>query len=130
MHACLALGNPRLPGGFLLGREQANAANAMALGRPDFQAVEQSALAHLVRDVLGNPFRNRKLDGSLPMWRDGVLAPLAQRIYAERAFDRLPLLADALEDAGCTDTELLGHLRSPRPHVRGCWAVDVAPGRS
>jgi hypothetical protein len=51
-------------------------------------------------------------------------------IYADRAFDRLPLLADALEDAGCTDDELLGHLRAPGPHVRGCWAVDLVLGKS
>ncbi len=43
---------------------------------------------------------------------------------------RLPVLADALEDAGCADAELLGHLRGPGPHVRGCWAVDMIPGKS
>jgi hypothetical protein len=43
---------------------------------------------------------------------------------------QLSLFADALEDAGCTDAELLGHLRSPGPHVRGCWAVDLVLGKS
>jgi hypothetical protein len=51
-------------------------------------------------------------------------------IYDERAFDRLPVLADALEDAGCADADLLGHLRGPGPHVRGCWAVDLILGKS
>ena len=51
-------------------------------------------------------------------------------IYDQRAVNRLPLLADALEDAGCTDADLLGHLRSPGPHVRGCWAVDLVLGKS
>jgi hypothetical protein len=103
---------------------------AMTLGRPDPHAVEQSALAHLVRDVFGNPFRNRHQDGPMPKWRGGVAASLAKSIYADRAFDRLPLLADAVEDAGCTNAELLGHLRRPGPHVRGCWAVDLVLGKS
>jgi hypothetical protein len=60
----------------------------------------------------------------------GVVPKLATAIYAGRTFDELPVLADALEDAGCTDAELLGHLRSPGPHVRGCWAVDLVLGKS
>jgi hypothetical protein len=54
---------------------------------------------------------------------------LATSIYADHSFDRVPLLADALEDAGCTDAELLGHLRGPGTHVRGCWAVDLVLGK-
>jgi hypothetical protein len=51
---------------------------------------------------------------------------------SERTFEpvRLHLFADALEDSGCTDAELLGHLRGPGPHVRGCWAEDLVPGKS
>jgi hypothetical protein len=55
---------------------------------------------------------------------------LATGIYADKAFNRTPILADALEDVGCTDAELLGHLRGPVPHVRGCWAVDLVLGKS
>jgi hypothetical protein len=62
---------------------------------------------------------------------------LAEAAYAERTLPpgtldpaRLALLADALEDAGCTDGELLGHLRGPGPHVRGCWALDLVLGKS
>jgi hypothetical protein len=54
---------------------------------------------------------------------------LAASIYEQRAFDRLPVLADALEEAGCTDADILGHLRGPGPHVRGCWAVDLILGK-
>jgi hypothetical protein len=54
---------------------------------------------------------------------------LAAAIYAERAFDRLPVLADALEDAGCTDAEILGHCRAGGEHVRGCWVVDLVLGK-
>jgi hypothetical protein len=58
-----------------------------------------------------------------------LAARLALDVYRDRAFDRLPILADALEDAGCTNSEVLGHLRGPGPHVRGCWAVDLVLGR-
>lgn len=57
-------------------------------------------------------------------WNDGLVRSLAQGVYADRAFDRLPVLADALEDAGCSDAELLGHCRGSGPHARGCWVVD------
>jgi hypothetical protein len=54
---------------------------------------------------------------------------MAQAIYNERGFDRLPILGDALEDAGCTDRDILDHCRGPGPHVRGCWAVDLLLGK-
>jgi hypothetical protein len=59
------------------------------------------------------------------VWNDGIAPRLAQAIHDERAFDRLPILADALEDAGCTDRTILDHLRGPGPHVRGCWTIDL-----
>jgi hypothetical protein len=67
-----------------------------------------------------------RLDVELLNGRDGTAIRLAQDITEDGAFERLPLLADALEDAGCTDAELFGHLRAPGPHVRGCWALDLA----
>jgi hypothetical protein len=101
--------------------------------RPAF--VEQ---ASLIRELFGNPFRPGMLVD--PVWlvsRGGIVPQLAQAAYQERrlpegALDsaRLAELADALEDAGCTDADLLGHLRSPGPHVRGCWAVDLVLGKS
>jgi hypothetical protein len=54
---------------------------------------------------------------------------LAQAIYDEGAFDRLPVLADALEETGCTNADILGHCRGPGPHVRGCWVVDLLLGK-
>ena len=51
-------------------------------------------------------------------------------IYQERAFERLPILADALEEAGCDDPDILSHLRGPGPHVRGCWALDLVLGKA
>jgi hypothetical protein len=61
---------------------------------------------------------------------EGRVTNVATGIYESHTFDRLPQLADALEDAGCTDAVLLGHLRGPGPHVRGCWAVDFVLGKS
>jgi hypothetical protein len=57
-------------------------------------------------------------------WRTPDAVGWARDIYDRREFDELPLLADLVEERGCTDAELLGHLRDPGPHVRGCWAVD------
>jgi hypothetical protein len=54
---------------------------------------------------------------------------IALAIYEDHRFADLPVLADALTEAGCADADLLGHLRSPGPHVRGCWAVDLLLGK-
>ncbi len=83
-------------------------------------------LAVLLRCIFGNPFRPVAFD---PRWRSETAVALATGIYDLRAFDRLPILADALEDAGCDSLDLLNHLRGPGPHARGCWAVDVVLGR-
>ncbi|MBL8794488.1 MAG: hypothetical protein JNM56_11325 [Planctomycetia bacterium] len=79
-----------------------------------------------MREIFGNPFRPVPVD---PTWRTPTAIAIAQAIYDERAFDRLPILADALEDAGCTHVDLLNHCRQPGEHVRGCWAVDLVLGR-
>jgi hypothetical protein len=80
----------------------------------------------LARDIFGNPFRPVAFD---PRWRTTDVIGLARGIYDERAFDRLPLLADALMDAGCADEQVIGHCRSEGPHVRGCWVVDLVLGK-
>jgi hypothetical protein len=89
----------------------------------------QRRLADLVRELFGSPFRPPALD---PAWLtfDGGLVPvLARKIYDERAFDLLPVLGDALEDAGCDRADVLGHCRGPGPHVRGCWVIDRILGK-
>jgi hypothetical protein len=78
----------------------------------------------LLRCIVGNPFRAATTDPERARRNRGTVTGLAEAIYQERAFDRLPVLADALEEAGCTDAELLGHLRDGGTHVRGCWALD------
>jgi hypothetical protein len=90
---------------------------------------ELAVQAHLLRDVVGNPFRPATLDPAWLATNDGAIARLAQAIDAERAHDRLPILGDALEEAGCADPEILGHCRSPGPHVLGCWVVELALDR-
>lgn len=78
-----------------------------------------------MRDIFGNPFRPVTIDSAWLAWNDGIVVQLAQGIYEERAFDRLPILADALEDSGCLDADILNHCRQPAEHVRGCWANDL-----
>jgi hypothetical protein len=91
---------------------------------------ERAWPAAALRDVFGNPFRPAPaVDPGVLSWHGGTVRRLAEAVYAERAFDRLPVLADALEDAGGADAELLAHYRSGGEHVRGCWAVDLILGK-
>jgi hypothetical protein len=87
---------------------------------------EKRTQTTLIRCVFGNPFRPVAFD---PRWRTEDVRGLARGIFEDRAFDRLPLLADALMDAGCDDEQLLNHCRSEGPHVRGCWVVDLVLGK-
>jgi hypothetical protein len=87
---------------------------------------------HLLRDVFGNPFQPVRLDAAS---RTPTVAAIARAAYEERlpsgALDtaRLAILADALEDAGCTEQPILDHLRGPGPHFRGCWPLDKILGK-
>ena len=78
--------------------------------------------AMFLRDIFGNPFRPVTL---LPEWRTSTVLALATGIYEEKAFDRMPILADALQDSGCTNEDILNHCRSETVHTRGCWCVDL-----
>lgn len=81
----------------------------------------------LLHDIFGNPFRPVALDRT---WLTSDVLALAGGIYAERAFDRMPILADALQDAGCTNDDVLTHCRDTQlAHVRGCWVVDLLLGK-
>jgi len=80
----------------------------------------------LIREIFPNPFSPPRFD---PAWRTSDVFALARGIYDDRTFDGLPVLADALQDAGCDNDELLNHLRdTSRAHVRGCWALDLCLG--
>ena len=84
----------------------------------------------LFRDVFGSPFRPVSVDASWLTWNDVMIVTLAQAIYDERRFQDLPILADALEEAGCTNADILDHCRGPGPQVRGCWVIDLILGKS
>ena len=90
---------------------------------------EGAAQAAFVRDIFGNPFSPVTLDPAWRVWQAGTIPQLAQAIYNERAIGRLSALADALEKAGCGNTDLLAHCRETGPHVKGCWVVDLILGR-
>jgi len=110
----------------------AGAASEYAAGALSYEgklAAEQDAQARVLRDLFGNPFRPVTVNPAWLRWNEGILRRLAESIYHERAFDRLPVLADALEDAGCDDADILSHCRGPGPHVRGCWALDLLLGK-
>jgi hypothetical protein len=89
----------------------------------------KTAQAALLREIAGNPFREAVIDSAWLAWRDGTVHKIAQTIYADRSLDSLPILADALEEAGCEDANLLGHCRDQSGHARGCWVVDMMLGK-
>jgi hypothetical protein len=89
--------------------------------RPQYQC-------HLLRDIFGNPFRPVTVEQDWLASKDGLVPRLAKAIYDERAFEQMPELANALEEAGCNNEDLLGHCRQPGQHVRGCWVVDLLLG--
>jgi hypothetical protein len=94
---------------------------------PDYQnSPERPTQADLIRCLAGNPFRPAAFD---PAWRTATVVALAEGIYEERAFDRMPILADALQDAGCDNTEIFQHCRGGGPHCRGCWVIDLLLGK-
>jgi hypothetical protein len=90
---------------------------------------EDRPYADLCREVFGNPFRLAKIERAWLTWNGGAVKSLAQTIYDERTFAQLPVLADALEDAGCRNESILAHCRGEGPHVRGCWVVDLVLGK-
>jgi hypothetical protein len=93
-------------------------------GGPDGEGPHQAAL---LRDVLGTPYAPFQFN---PIWRTGTVLSLAGQMYEARDFSAMPILADALQDAGCDSVDILNHCRGPGPHVRGCWVVDGVLGLS
>jgi hypothetical protein len=89
-------------------------------------APERREQSHLLRDIFGNPFRPVAFDAA---WRTSTAVSLAGQMYESRDFGAMPILADALQDAGCDSDDILGHCRAPVSHVRGCWVVDLVLGK-
>jgi hypothetical protein len=106
-----------------MGERRAREAAGAELGRVLNQ--DRLALCNALRDILGNPFRPVTLD---PAWLSadgGRAGAIARAIYDESRFAELPVLGDAIEEAGCTEALILDHCRAPARHFRGCWLVDL-----
>jgi hypothetical protein len=113
--------NDSAPWGFYLGDLQ------RGLHGREFDA-ELAEQAELARDIFGNPFRPVEVD---PAWLTSDVLALARGVYEDRAFDRMPILADALQDAGCDNGDVLIHCRDASAiHARGCWVVDLLLSKS
>ncbi len=107
---------------FKLAIERAEFAEMWIDRAPEQEESIRAKHCDLVRDIFGNPFRPVTLD---PRWLTSTVLDLARIIYDERTFERMPILADALMDAGCDSEEILSHCRNGGPHVRGCWVIDL-----
>jgi hypothetical protein len=102
------------------------AAAALEQGGVTTRDAEERVQFALLRDVFGNPFRPVAFD---PGWRTSAAVALAQAAYDSRDFSVMPVLADALEEAGCAHANLLAHCRGDGPHARGCWVIDLLLGK-
>lgn len=96
---------------------------------PQEKKAAQQRQADALRCIFGNPYCPRAANPDWLRWNDATVVRLAETIYEERSFDCLPILADALEESGCTDTDVLNHCRQTGEHVRGCWVVDLILGK-
>jgi hypothetical protein len=136
LHLCLAVAWAAVPRGRAgdaarhasegAARAAADLPERMPRERPPEYVDELGAQADLCRDIFGNPFREVGFD---PAWLTSDVLALAKGMYESRDFGAMPILADALQDAGCEDEEILAHCREPREHVRGCWVIDLLLGK-
>ncbi len=113
-----------------LGQATAGCANSLVfhIEGDDAGWGDRKYQANLLRDIFGNPFRPATVD---PDWLTTDVAALARGVYDERVFGAMPILADALQDAGCDNDDILNHCRdSSLTHVRGCWVIDLLTGRA
>lgn len=105
----------------------ADAIQIAAAGSDDARDAEIILHTSILRCIFGVPFRPPTID---PAWLTPNVLSLAQTIYDERVFDRMPILRDALEEAGCDNAEILAHCRTQTEHVRGCWVIDSILGKT
>lgn len=88
---------------------------------------ERCVQVALLRDIFSNPFHPIAFS---PEWRTSTAVAIAQQMYESRDFSAMPILADAIQDAGCDNADILDHCCGAGPHVRGCWVVDLVLGKS
>ena|SRR5215510_6072121 len=96
------------------------------MSQPYSAASAERRLTGYVREQFGNPFRPVTFS---PAWRTDTAMSLARQMYDSRDFSAMSILADALQDAGCNNDDILNHCRGDGPHVRGCWVVDLVLGK-
>jgi hypothetical protein len=96
----------------------------------DVYAKERQAQADILRELFGDLFHPPALDAAWMAWNGGAVRKIARTVYDGRRFADLPVLADALEDAGCTNRDLLDHCRGGGEHLRGCWLLDLLLGKA
>src|SRR5262245_37709031 len=113
----VGLGNPRTT--------MVNVGYVRGTTTPRYDVVDEG-ITDVVREIVGNPFRPVAF---APAWRTDTTVALARTMYERREFSAMPILADALQDAGCDNDDILSHCRGPGPHVRGCWVVDLVLGK-
>ncbi len=111
----------------------ANARDALSIGTQRIFGLERQKTIRrdphqcsLLREIFGNPFRPVAVQ---PAWLDDAVVKMAEAIYDGRAWEQMPMLADALEHAGCGNQDVLDHCRKPGQHMLGCWVVDLVLGR-
>ena len=95
------------------------------VGQPVGALVAGDGLAGLIREVFGNPFHTPTLPEHWRVWNGGTILRLARHAREAGRFDEMPVLGDALEEAGCTDVQILEHCRSGLPHAPGCWVLEL-----
>lgn len=105
---------------------QAKAKGQRPLSGSPGELAEQREQAGLLRDIFGNPFRPVTVESK---WLTPNVVAVAETIYEQRRFQDMPILADTLEEAGCTNADILNHCRNEVQHVRGCWVVDLILGK-
>jgi hypothetical protein len=91
--------------------------------------IDKKKHCDLIRDIFGNPFRPAAVQAAWLRWNGGTVPGLARSIYEGHRFRDMPILHDALLDAGCDDQDILDHCKAPGPHVRGCWVLDLLLGK-
>src|SRR5262249_28221863 len=102
-------------------------ADPQTAGGTDQEEAERAAQCEVVRDIFGNPFRRITARAA---WLSSTLTALACQMYESRDFSPMPILADALQDTGCDNPDILDHCRdTSATHVRGCWVVDLVLGK-
>jgi hypothetical protein len=109
----------------------ARAAQSAADGDVEQWKAERRRQCNLIRDLFENPMLPPvRIDRSWLDWRGGIVLRMARSVYEEHRFEELPILADALEDAGCAVSSILDHLRGPGPHFKGSWCLDLLLART